>query len=270
MVKILELDGEEKSVAEWAREYGLNTGTLTFRLRRGWSVERAIKTPLHREKSRYKKFVDLTGQIFSRLTVLCKSQKDEYGHITWECLCSCGNRIIARASELKQEHTKSCGCLNTEMAIEWGKRQFVHGGSGTAEYNVWKAMLQRCLDPNCNAYENYGGRSIGVCEQWINSFETFLSDVGKRPSPQHTIDRIDNDGNYEPSNVRWATRKDQARNRRSNRILELDGEKKTVAEWAEQYGLNSNTVYGRLAAGWSAGRAVRTPVDRRFINKRFR
>ena len=129
-------------------------------------------------------------------------------------------------------------------------------------------MKARCVVPSASGYENYGGRGIVVCDRWLNSFENFLADMGERPSKAHSIDRYpDNDGNYEPSNCRWATRKQQTRNTRANRRISFCGETLCVAEWAERVGIHCDTIYDRLKLGWSIDRALTEPVHSKFATK---
>ena len=134
--------------------------------------------------------------------------------------------------------------------------------SRTPEYLAWNSMRHRCHNPRRKDFANYGGRGIVVCEKWREDFSAFLKDVGKRPSRKHTLDRIRNDKNYEPGNVRWATRKDQARNRRSNRLLSYNGERLTITEWAERAGVSRETFHFRLERGWSMAKAVTTPLQK--------
>jgi hypothetical protein len=126
---------------------------------------------------------------------------------------------------------------------------------GTKEYRAWSHMLSRCTNPTDKSYQYYGGRGISVCDRWI-SFKNFFEDMGKSPSVAHSIDRVDNDGNYVPENCRWATVKEQRRNKRDNRILVIDGERKTLAEWAEKFGVLYKTAHNRLRMGWSPREAV--------------
>lgn len=139
-----------------------------------------------------------------------------------------------------------------------GKRK--HGESRSPEYRAWQMKRLRCHQPSNAAYSGYGDRGITVCDRWMSSVEAFIEDMGRKPSPLHEIDRIDNDKGYEPDNCRWATRKQNDRNRRSNHHLTVNGETLTIAEWAERTGILHSTITKRLAAGWHAERAVMTPV----------
>jgi hypothetical protein len=122
------------------------------------------------------------------------------------------------------------------------------------------SMNQRCSNPKCQSYDRYGARGITVCPRWRKSYEAFVADVGKRPSPDHTVERIDNDGDYEPGNVRWATPTEQARNRRSNHTVSYLGETMCLADWADRVGLPSGALIQRIAKGWTVERALTTPL----------
>lgn len=152
----------------------------------------------------------------------------------------------------------SCGCyvkeLNTRHGHDRKQKQ------RTTEYSIWSSMVQRCRNPKHKAYPSYGGRGIAVCARWAESFEAFLADVGARPSKRYTLDRRDNNRGYEPGNVRWATRKEQQRNRRNQRLLTFNGETRCLTEWAELRGMTAAVLATRLRLRWSVERALTEPV----------
>lgn len=155
---------------------------------------------------------DLSNKQFGRLTALTFAySKSSNAH--WDCACECGKSVIVAACHLKSGHTTSCGCAHAEMMSARATHRESVTQANTKEYRAWQNMKRRCYDPANNRYYRYGARGIRVCDAWINSYETFLADVGRAPSPRHTIDRLNNDGNYEPRNVRWATYVEQAKNR---------------------------------------------------------
>lgn len=132
----------------------------------------------------------------------------------WVCQCDCGNIAFAQTSDLRAGRHRSCGCLRVDVMTRHGGTN--HGGGRTPEYRSWMSMKARCLDSDHDSYKWYGGRGITICDRWLASFEAFLADMGARPSLKHSIDRINNDGNYEPGNCRWATANEQAQNQRHN------------------------------------------------------
>ncbi len=199
------------------------------------------------------KLIDRVGQQYGRLLVLSRapnaSEKDT--NARWVCQCECGRKSVAYGQDLKRGKVVSCGCWNTQKRI-------THGMARTNVNAVWRSMRDRCNNQKNAAYVNYGGRGIRVCERW-DSFENFLADMGSRPNG-YSIDRIDNNGNYEPGNCRWATTKQQMNNQRRNRVIELNGERKTIAQWAEQLGVGWTCIRDRLDRyGWTIERALTTP-----------
>lgn len=190
-----------------------------------------------------RKYKDVTGVVYGRLTVLGCVGKGK-SHYLWECICECGNKVTIAINNLNSGHTKSCGCLSIEKIID---RSFKHGnairGELTGEYLSWASMKVRCLNETSKFYSNYGGRGIGIYQPWIDSFEEFLKYIGPKPTADHSLDRYpNNDGNYEPGNVRWATKKEQSYNRRSNRWYQYSGLKMIMNDWAKKIGIDHRTL----------------------------
>lgn len=210
--------------------------------------------------------VELAGRRFGRLTVVEEADRRPGRRARrWLCRCDCGAVADVEQRSLMKGDTKSCGCLHREKAAQqaarMGAANITHGMVDSPEWLAWKNMHARCGDPSQRSYPRYGGRGIVVCERW-QSFEHFYADVGPRPSPEHSIDRKDNDGNYEPGNCRWATRQQQARNRISNRLLAHNGETRCLAAWAESAGMKTYQLYRRLRNGWGMAEALSVPVAR--------
>lgn len=175
-----------------------------------------------------------------------------------KCQCDCGRTKTIPKSEYltrKGRGTMSCGSSTCN-----GHQ--THGATHTTEYSIWRDMKDRCYRSAKKSFNCYGGRGISVCKAWRDSFEAFLADMGPRPSMAHSLDRINNDGNYEPGNCRWATKRVQTRNTRRNRYLEANGERRLMVEWAEITGIKQNTILCRLRKGWTEAAAVSTPVYR--------
>lgn len=183
-----------------------------------------------------------SGTRFGRLTVAGDAQPHlsptGKPHRKLECVCDCGSNVQVFMDALRRGGTRSCGCLRTEVLSQ----RATHRQKGTAEYRAWRHAKSRCLNPNTSDFKNYASRGITICPEWRDSFEQFFADMGPRPSHKHSIDRINNEGNYEPGNCRWATRKEQNNNQRKS--IQLQGDPLPVA--AEKMGINYHTIYNRL------------------------
>ena len=206
------------------------------------------------------KLIDMTGRVCGRLTVISKVPIEPLARrgAFWNCVCDCGKAVAVHGKYLRTGHTMSCGCLQRDRASE---ANTTHGRSRVPcnrAYRSWSSMLGRCMNPNEPCYGRYGGRGIAVCERW-RKFEHFFADMG--PCPEGlTLDRRNNEGNYNPCNCRWATRTQQARNRRSSHIITHNGKSLCIAEWSEVLEWPYYIIQNRLRYGWSAERALSTPV----------
>lgn len=203
---------------------------------------------------------DLTGKRFGRRVALRYAGKDKRRNSLWTFRCDCGKHGIVLGYTLTRSDIKSCGCLARELLVE---RTTTHGKTNTPEFCVWQSMIARCYIKSQGHYYFYGGRGIRVCDEWRHSFETFLCDIGKRPSPKHSLDRIDTNGNYQVDNCKWSTATEQNRNTRRNRRITFRGETRCLSEWVEILGLNYRTLASRLKAGWDLERAMTQPVQQR-------
>jgi hypothetical protein len=203
-------------------------------------------------------FIDMTDRRFGRWTVVRPGERDRSGVRRWVCRCDCGTVKEVYGKHLRKRLSTSCGCARDEQtAIRLTK----HGLKDSREYSIWCNMLSRCHNPRATEFPRYGARGICVCDRWRESFAAFYEDMGPCPSPDHSIDRKENSGHYEPGNCQWATRKEQARNTRKNRFIEFNGERLTVSEWAERTGISEATIRHRLDdAGWPAEKALTAPL----------
>lgn len=205
---------------------------------------------------------NLVGKKFSRLTVL------SFSHVAkskayWLCQCDCGNTLATSTTQMTSGNTSSCGCLRRERSRA---SVVTHGMSGTKEHRAWKSMHTRCYNTNSPHYHRYGGRGIKVWEGWRHDFAAFYEHIGPCSDPNYTLDRIDNDKDYEPGNVRWASETEQANNRSNNRNLAHNGKTQTIGKWADEIGISEATLRDRLSGNWTVGDAVSTPKQIRQRN----
>ena len=201
--------------------------------------------------------IDITGVRFGRLLVIGDAPP------TWGrqvlVRCDCGAEKSVGVCTLRSGQTVSCGCFARErLGALRRKHSHASGHQRSPEYSVWTCMRKRCRGPH-PSFSLYGGRGITVCARW-ESFENFLADMGPRPSPKHSIDRIDSDGNYEPDNCRWATRAEQSRNTRRNVFLTFGGQTMCLEDWASRIGMRPHVLGSRIQRGWSIERALTTPA----------
>ncbi len=208
----------------------------------------------------------MIGQRFGRLVVT--GERIDGKHRWCTVRCDCGTERRVRASSLRSGDTTSCGCWASERMASMN---FRHGDTiasqPTPEWVVWRTMRQRCEDPSSHSFDAYGGRGIRVCERWSgeDGFSNFLADMGRRPTSRHQIDRRDNDGDYAPENCRWATPSEQARNRRSNRLITAHGRTQCLAAWSEETGLPRSVIARRLDRGLAPDVALALPLGSRLV-----
>lgn len=235
--------GKTQTIAEWASEIGISPHTVDTRVEAGWSLDKVF-SPIKYQPGR--PALNLAGERFGRLTVIARAgshvQRGGRTQPLWRCRCDCGGEVAIKGASLRKGKTQSCGCLRSESAQV---THTTHGhnrpGKTTREYITWASMKARCADPT---NPHYGRRGITVCKKWRDSFERFLKDMGPRPMG-YSLDRINNNGNYEPANCRWANRKTQNRNKTNNRLVTHDGVMRTLPEWAEILGEPYNRIRER-------------------------
>jgi hypothetical protein len=191
------------------------------------------------------------GTVFGRLTVIAEVERAPWGHRRWLSECECGNKSIATQPNLRSGKTLSCGCFHRELTI---LRNTTHGhsfvGSVSPEYSIWLMMKDRCFNPKSKGFKNYGGRGITVCAAWAKNYETFLHDMGERPSPDFSVERIDNSRGYEPANCKWGTRIEQATNTRRNVLVTYAGSLMPFSEAARRAGVSYKSARSRRDNGW--------------------
>jgi len=189
------------------------------------------------------KIIDMTGQKFASITALSVVGKSASRDLKWLFHCECGNQFVANGYYARSGKITTCpDCAKKRV----GLASFKHGQTETPEYAIWSDIKTRCYNSKTKAFKDYGERGIIVCDRWLESFDNFVADMGKRPSKNHSIDRKDCNGNYEPTNCRWATNIEQGENRRSNILITRNGVTKHLAAWAREFGVNKSLVYNRI------------------------
>ncbi len=199
------------------------------------------------------------GKVYGGWTVLAFSHRDRRSKKHWVCRCECGIQRPVAESNLKREGSHSCGCRFLASITKHGA---LKNGGRSGTWTTWNGMIQRCYNPRHKEFHNYGARGISICERWRYDFAAFLADMGEKP-PDKTIDRIDNNGNYEPGNCRWATDREQTRNKRVNVFYTHDGASLVIADWAVRLGVKKVTIRTRMRRGWTFEQAILTPVGPR-------
>lgn len=201
----------------------------------------------------------ITGQRFGRLVALGPIARQNK-RIMWLCQCDCGQITIAPTADLRNGHTRSCGCLLSDFTVQ---KNTSHGLSHEPLYQIWLNIIKRCTNPAMKHFASYGGRGIAMCDEWRHDFASFYEHVSKLPycrEKGYSLDRIDNDGNYEPGNLQWSTQKEQCRNRRTNHVILFGGKTQSLAAWSEESKMPYGTLAQRLRNGWSIERTLSTPV----------
>ena len=207
------------------------------------------------------KTIDISNQKFGRLTAIEKSTNIS-GKTVWKCICDCGKIAYVTTSNLTCNRIRSCGCIKQEILM---KRNITHNQRHTKLYNVWKGIKQRCYNPKSQSYHNYGARGIKMCNEWLNDFQSFYEwsyangySTENQNDEKHklTLDRIDVNGNYEPSNCRWVDRKTQASNMRTTKLITINGQTKSIAEWCRTYNVYRTTFNARVKRGLSPYEAL--------------
>jgi hypothetical protein len=215
----------------------------------------------------------MMGKKFGRLIVVARAPNARNRQAEWYCKCDCGTEDVRmNGSSLRSGHTISCGCVHSEVCAKMLTKHGHAAGELSGTYITWESIKGRCLNPNNPSFDRYGGRGIAICRNWKDSYPNFLESMGEKPSEKHSIDRINNSGNYScgkcdecvangwPLNTRWATQTQQARNKSNNRILTINGVRKCLAEWAAETGMRCGTISERLKRGWTDEAAVFTPA----------
>lgn len=217
----------------------------------------------HTSDSRSSNVNALTGQVFGHWTVLGDATP-LHGNVMVLCRCTCGTERPVRRSRMIAGGSKHCGCQSLKRATAAATK---HNMSHSKEYRAWMSIKSRTLNPNCAGYIDYGARGITICEEWRNSFDVFLRDMGPAPSKSHSIDRRNNNLGYSKENCRWATAKEQQRNRRVNVLITFAGATRSISEWEEMLGVHPGSLRDRFRNGWSIERAMTTPYRKKAPNR---
>jgi hypothetical protein len=220
-------------------------------------ADHSIPTPL----PTHSRFINILGQSFNGLTVLEYRGRHKKKDL-WLCLCSCDKRFVTDSYAIRSGHAKSCGCRRVDN-LTGNTLGLRHGLCKTPEWRSWYAMVSRCTDSTNGSYRRYGAVGITVCDRWLgdNGFASFLADMGHKPTPKHTIDRIENAKGYSPENCRWADIIQQANNTRTNRPITFRGRTQNLSQWARELGCSPGVLLYRLKAGWSVEDAFSTATS---------
>lgn len=206
----------------------------------------------------------IAGQRYGRLVAIEQVALRHGEGWLWAFACDCGARVVLPGARVRFGNTSSCGCLHREQVAAQAR---THGLSHRPEHNAWITMRRRCEDPKVIGYMNYGGRGISVCERW-QVFANFIADMGLRPGVGYSVDRIDNDRGYEPGNCRWATRREQGYNKRTSRVVEINGARVSLAKIAHEHGLPPKILRSRvIRLGWALEHALATPYTPRSTQR---
>jgi hypothetical protein len=204
---------------------------------------------------------DISGEVFGRLTAIRRTGVSKGGQAIWLCQCYCGKTSNVSRGNLISGDTRSCGCLKSEVTTARSKTHGEAGAIRTAEYQIWASMIQRCRNPKSRAFSYYGGRGIDVCSRWM-AFENFIADIGHRPTPSHTLERVDNELGYTAENCVWASRRTQSRNTRHNRTIQTPYGRMMLCDAANVSGLSPQTIAKRIARGWPVVDLFKPPQPR--------
>lgn len=213
---------------------------------------------------------NISGLRYGRLIAVSPAGKNKYNHALWLFRCDCGKEKVINIYSVTSGKTRSCGCLSDEERRKKGVRanRTTHGMHGSRLHRIWKRAKTRCYNPNSKDYHLYGGRGIAMCDEWKASFPCFAEwALSNGYSDTLTLDRKDSDGDYSPDNCRWATAKEQANNKRNNRVIEIEGVKKTISEWVDFSGVSRATFYQRLRAGKTGHALIAKPRPRKGVIK---